>query len=290
MANFRFKRRAINSRNVGRVVRRRVAPGITAKAVRGAFLRRAIPYVGAGYTAYELGRAYYRYRRRTPATVRARRIGFRVGSGHAKRNVQQQDIAVTSLNSRAQIIQALCHITQTDTNAINRRQRQLVNVRGFKFCYSFRNNTDRPLFCNIAIVARKDGSTPNATDWFRGSGTNRNADFALNLTSTEFYCLPINADKYTILYRKRFTLGANNEGLTGSSYQNGPKSYKMWMKYLPFKRQIRYEGTSSSEIDHAQPYIVMWFDRWNAPQNEAQQTAVVEVLRRTVTYFREPKS
>jgi len=173
---------------------------------------------------------------------------------------------------------------------INQRQRNIINVSGLKICCELKNLTNDPLYVNFAILSPKAGVDPSqdidTTDFFRASDSNdRSKDFSTQLTSTEMHCLPINADKYTVLKHQRTTLvaaatGGDTVSLTGKSYMN----LDWW---IPMKRQFRFDGTVGTP-DNGQVYFVYWFDRYMTTTLVAETVNGVKFSNKTIMYYHEP--
>lgn len=225
-------------------------------------------------------------RRRRHVYIKRRRIGYRVGHGTSKRFLcaNFQNVEETRTVYRID----LTAITKGD--GIDQRERDMVNLRGFHVCLSYRNVTSEPVVINVAIVHDRreadGGAQPIAEeDFFRGSGTQRAIDFGEQLTGQQMNCLKMNSDRFIILKRKKL-LVANVPPATPGGYYNGVsknwKEYKMWM---PLKRQLRYEdGNCQTPLA-----LIWWMDGPFTPANTVAISGI-ETFAHVVTYFKEPKN
>ncbi len=191
---------------------------------------------------------------------KARTLGFPVGTDSALRS----ETIVTSMvgkNTRSLYVNQLTSILEkaSFTHVAGRRDRQIVNCRGFKLHAEFRNDLNVPLYLNVAVLAPKHlGALPNTVDFFRSFGdTTRSENFAGGLTALQIHHSPINLDIYEILSHDRFTLGPD---LTGGDYHMQKASniltYNKWVK---LDRQLRFDSTNNCETP---VYFVYWCDRF----------------------------
>lgn len=205
-------------------------------------------------------------------------MGHPPGSGTAKTNTGTQNTALTA--TRTLNAEPLLNLARGDN--LNARERDVIDLRGFKVCMQMQNlRTAAPMYVNVAVISSKFNPTqvPISTDFFRGEDTTRGVDFNNNLQSTEFGCLPINTDKYFIQTHRRFTLAPFNR----DQVDYGSKQF-----YVPIKRQIRYD-TSGSGSQNRQFYLVWWCDTLLATAGTTPVTAAMNFQWKAVTYFREPK-
>lgn len=221
--------------------------------------------------ASNIARWYRRRRGRRPTRFSRSQIGHRVNESTGKRYTIEDSI--NNYNTRTLYKIDLTNIPKTTSNEIDSRQRDIVNLRGFKFCIELQNRLERPLYFNYAVLSPKNGQTVSEENFFRGSGNGRGLTFSnLLLSSNDFHCRPINADEYIILRHKRYRLSSLVlEG--GSNYtENSGKNYMNIMKYVKLKRQIRYDGLDAQ----SSPVVfVFWFDSFlREPESPVEQNAL----------------
>lgn len=140
------------------------------------------------------------------------------------------------------------------------RERDIVNLRGFNVRFNIRMNdttggilaTTDVVYCNVAIIAPKQGTTVTNDDFFRGNLNSnvRSANFATNLEPLLLHTLPINTDLYTVLKHDRFQLQPASQG------------HDKWRKemsyYLPVKRQIAFDTSGQCQNP---VFLVYWISR-----------------------------
>lgn len=212
------------------------------------------------------------------------KIGITPNQGTGKKTIQRAGIQ--SLATRTLYAEPLVNISHTASNVVNGRQRNIVNISGFKICWELRNESNAGLWFNYAIIApRNDLGGPTTPDFFRSNGTERGEDFSVSLDSNRFHCANINTDKYIVLKHKRsmFIPTAN----TGTDIAHSGKNFRHYQMYIKMKRQIRFDSTATAIPTTRQPYLVYWMDKVLTPGGTAATTVATENLHIT-TYWREP--
>jgi hypothetical protein len=173
-------------------------------------------------------------------------------------------------------------------NSINQRERQMVNMRGFKICIELRNIRDDPLYFNLAVIAPKGATaTPVTPDFFRGSTDDRAIDFGTALTSNEFHCLPINTDKYVVLLHKRYRLGPS-PGATLYTNENS-NNFLNIDRYVSLKRQLRWSKDEQS-AESGRVYVVHWAAAFGASTGTLPAANSYSMSKRYISYWKEPKN
>lgn len=245
-----------------------------------------------------------RYSRRVPKT-RQRQFGRKVGTLACKRiEVSAPDVQLELTSKQGQVVE-LTYIPQ-DVNFSeenNNRQRNSINVRGFKLGLECLNQRNQQLYFNYAIVGFKIDVTSGTFDtgpgtnsgdvnqeiqqWFtseRGVGINRS--LGATLTGLETHVLPINQNRFKVLTHKRFIIQSqqgDNE-LTQGIYAPNTLIHNRW---IPFNREITYTGTGPDTAND-KIFLVTWCGKFNEGPGLAD-TQACQYRRRVVTYFREPK-
>jgi len=241
-----------------------------------------------------IGRTYRRYRKRKySARRRERKINFNPpnnasGANTAKSRFVTNNSTLQTYMSRTQnLLVNLAEIPHTTANDTNQRQRNMVNLRGFKVCMEVENTSTRPLYFNIAIVVPKSQGNVTTDDFFRQRDGSRGQDFnTVNLSSLELHCLPINVDKYHVLCHKRFLL--NRPAAGASLNREFGSSFKTIMFYQKYNRQVRYAENADTVPEGGRPVMLHWAAQWGEPENTTA-TNSYDALHKIVTYFREPK-
>lgn len=263
------------------------------------------PQLRTAYQIYNTGKAFAPYakmaikawrsrsrkRKRTRASnkrVFRRRIGKPVGQGNAKRNANYR---AEPANSRTLYSEPLLNLTRQSgtSNAINTRERNIINFRGIKICFSFMNLKTQaeknPMFLNVAVVAYKgarDNKTSVATaNFFRGSNATRGMDFGTALSAIEFRCSPINTDELTVYSHSRHTLG----DVTANNRSNCmTKEF-----YVKLNRQVAYVD-SSSNPQSTQVFLCWWCDYQDTAAGGAVVPSAGDLQLHYIQYFRETKN
>jgi len=235
--------------------------------------------------------AYRRYRKRRSGYRRAKKarfsnknVGEALGSSSTKPNLQFRTSTAITRDTRTLYTLNLCNCDQGPNR--NNRERNIINVRGFKICFSMRNNLDEPLYLNVAILHPKNAGDITPANFFRAHGTSRGSDFDLTKTALEFHCLSLNTDKFAILKHKRYRLRARG----GTAYSDGTgRNYINLDWYIKLKRQLRYDASTSEAPIDGSCYLVYWMDRFFGAQNEVVSTNACNFQERHIMYFRDTK-
>jgi len=214
----------------------------------------------------------------------ASRVGSDVGSSNSKR-VHTFSAGPTSFSDDTLLQHELILPQEGTTPA--QRQRNLINLRGFKLCMEFQTSnvvatapSAYEYYVNIALLIDKrdpQNSTLSGTRFFRDSnGTDRGIDFAAVPDSLGKNCLPINSDQFLVFWRTKFKLASLHPSGDDKSWNHTID------QYIPINRQIRFTETNTPDTRF---HVVYWI-------NQVGTTGVTPVVRGTVayrhiTYFRE---
>lgn len=203
-------------------------------------------------------RAYRRRRKRMTAKKEAFRSFARPRSARlpSKRTdevLNESDLATTTLHTES--------ITMpSEGTGANQRERNVMILTGLKFCLEFSNNLNTAnLYLNVALIQdRTDptfrGDVPNDLFFRSTQGASRGQNFPLSFAILN-HCRPINTDKYRVFMHKRMFLGAR--GLTSQAlpWQEFHKSTRTVMRYLKFKKQLRFDSSNNT---NGQLRLVYW--------------------------------
>lgn len=222
---------------------------------------------------------------------RMNQIGFRPGKSTAKKTFMIYDGTAGSISTRTLYIEDLSQLEkQTSSLEINKREREMVNLRGIKFCMELRNDTvDTPLYFNWAVISPKASASPSDNDFFRGYANDRSDDFNASLTSNDFHCRPINSDAYIVLTHRRLTLGGKK---ASDAYKDTvPLNYRNVMKYMKIKRQVRYDTIEGGQAaqEGRKLFLVYWCDGFMTDGPNLPVANSMTLNRQVILYFREPK-
>jgi len=236
-----------------------------------------------------------------------RRIGNNIGTSSCK--VTRTGGVVQNITSDTRTLN-YAHITKIDNvsppNAINDRggrERNVVNVRGFRICMSFKTNSNvgAPMYVNVAVVSPKGNDmcfdTSSEAAWqaelkenfWRGLyGSPRHVDFDNTQSALQFRCNQLNTDKFNVLMHKRMILGPSLKASSTNTVQDSTlPSFKLIDRYIPLKRQLRFAELNVNIPDHP-VFLLYWCDLMTASRDDAPLADALTVEQNTITYFREP--
>lgn len=239
-----------------------------------------------GPTALRAARKIQRFVRKRKKTLssgrhkRARLFGDNVGSDTASKSI------LGTQSRSLEDSRTLYSLNATDIDhGIDKdeRYRSLINLRGFYLEYKVDNNQTYDCFVNVAMVSPKDhtATAVTTTDFFRGYGQLRSVDFSgTSLSGMDFHWRPINTDLYHIFFHKRLTI-------TGTDNIGNRTNWKAFKKYVPVKRQIRYDGVSSN-YSTSPVFLIYWIDQVHAQSGDATTANIARVQFHLRAIFRHP--
>ncbi len=253
--------------------------GLARRGMRAASYHPYARTASRAITAYRYGKAaypyvkgavnFYRKRRASRVNINRakkrrtmRRVGENIGVSSAK-YAELEVPTLTPMNPQTLYQTQLLNITRqpglASGSVLNRRMKDIINMRGIKFCLNFR--CESPLgnakaWMNVAIISPKAGLDGEASippdEFFRSpNGNTRDEDFnGLSMSNIDYRCCGINTDRYNVHKRQVMTLGPN------SSTEGFKERYLEF--YFPIKRQVRYEPGSNFPSGKNM-YLVWWF-------------------------------
>lgn len=256
---------------------------------RRKYLRRAVPAKVAAIAAYYRrgGAKYVRSRLNRKKSFRyaqVRTIGERVGTSRC-RSVQTSSLSASYDTQTLNTVPLIQNLFEGTGN--NQRMRDLINVRGFKMYLEITaGENSRMLYVNLAVLHNKvDAQSIDTQDFWRDNESDRAIAFdALGVDALRRYTGQINTDKYAVLWRTRFRINSANATTGVSQFPNIPVS-KVIVKYLPLKRQIRYQDQDTNEVPIDQVYLCWWCDQYAEESNTVLPEALVMNFR-NIMYFR----
>lgn len=210
-------------------------------------------------------------------------IAHPIGFNTAKRCVTHETTN-TAYGTRWHYGWEITNIPVTTTGEIDKRDRDMVDLIGFRIEWSLRNAVDQPLIIHMAVVAKKNATSFSSTNFFRGVGQDRGINFGTSLTSLEMNNNSINTDEYVVLLHKRIMLQGVNQ--SASFYQLEGRNYKFIKTYIPIRRQLRYDSTS---LCNEPIHVCLWADGLISASGAASVPSSFFLSSRTIAIFREPK-
>jgi len=236
------------------------------------------------------GRQYAKVKSRYRASGRAgsafsrRNIGEPVGMATNKKHSTVADWQFLATRTLAPT--PLTDIAKTTTNEINRRQRDIINLRGFKIHFDFdvTNGKDEFIYVNMAVLSPKDSLTVPTTEFYKaeGSSTTRYKSFNTTLSSMQMHYYSINTDRYTILLHKRWEVNRSSRGVGGPTW----RAYK---KYIKVNRQISYSSEAQDTCNDP-IFIVIWCDQAGVTSGSPAVADVLTYSFLVESIYKEPKN
>lgn len=253
------------------------------------------------------------YRKRKRSQFSPTMIASPVGLGNAKTH----EVTLTStignnlvpyyqLEGRQGFSENLTAIPFSTVNAINARERNIVNVRGFKIQLIFLALRRDPVMINWAVLHPKELTSTSqfeSADFFRAYGsTFRSENFVQTfgdtsgiegLTPIVHALSPINTDKWIVLKHKRFRLSPASQDNTGTNYTSafnpdlGPSACKVINRYVRVGRQYRYDNSAALNSQDGSTILLVWCTLLNNDGNTADSSDYVHVSGRVITHFRD---
>jgi len=174
-------------------------------------------------------------------------------------------------------------IDRATDHQINQRNRDIIHLKGIKLCLNCVSASDQPLYFNVAVVVPKfdqSNATIPVTDFFRGNANGRGTNFSTTLSALELNTLPINSDKYHVLYHRRMTLGP--PGTTGGYNTDANRCYTTINKWIKVNRQIHYENNVPV---NGRVQLAYWCDEFDRGTGDLAQPSTMFVGEHHVMYY-----
>jgi len=287
-ALFRSPRSALRSARFARA-------GAFAAARRGTLMRIAAraanPYLGAGLLAGSVI-PWRRIAGKWMQNKQARKkIGFARNSANSKTKVILTT-GLTPINSKTLEEADLSSFGAiASVNNRNVRDRNQIYVSGYKVCIEVKNNLDEPCYFHWAILSPKDRLDIDTNEFFRGMGAARGVAFDNStLSSMTRFCAPINPDVFNVLWHSKTLLagGADSSGGgTEETFSSGKSSYRAIRKWVPIKRQIRFDNSTDLVPKTDRFWLVFWADIFGDAPGALATTNAVSVSTDVRVSFRD---
>lgn len=222
---------------------------------------------------------------------------------------RQTALETGSLSTRtlyAKLINRISVATSFGTTGIapNMRLRPIVNLRGWKINLGIINITPTcPLWFHYAIVTPKTEANADGFDtgnFFRGYEVSRDFGMGSGAYGSVINTAPINADRFHILFHKRWYIPKQESGLPDGIWNGGDyrsANYRIKEFYVPFKKPIAFDDDAlypSGATHHTKPETPIWAVYWvGVPMETAPAEPITNVIgfdHDVVAFFKEPKS
>lgn len=234
----------------------------------------------AGYGAY---RGVKRMRAARARAAKKRRIAYPIKRLKCKKRITL-DLDVVGRGTRELFAEKLTDISKGGT--ADQRAFDVINMRGFRMQMNLVNQySTEPIKICLAIVHKKTQGSPTTAEFFRNYGDDRSQDFATAKSSLRLTQTPINSDLYDVLYRWTFLLGERiNYTGTQAKPTNRPY-YKEINKYIPFKRQLRFDNDATNTPEDGEIYLCYWADRLMQAASAGQVANHFLIQTRVIAFF-----
>jgi hypothetical protein len=254
-----------------------IGPQLTADAYKDAKWLVRKTYKGAKTWARTTKSA--RKKRRTDET---KKIG-RDPRNSVARHSEVRSTSDTAIDSRTLYSYELTTIG-ANSEFEDSRKRGVINCKGFRLCFHVYNTDAQPKFFNVAILCPKHRSSGIATaSFFRGDEGNRGENFDLTKTALELAYNPVNTDDYHVLRHYRYQMGSPSDSTQYNS-DTGPVNWMSKKLYIPFKRQLTYDTTSSATCD-TPIFFCYWYDRMRSGSGAAVETGDMNISFQHTMFF-----
>lgn len=235
-------------------------------------------------------------RRRTRSNyTKNGRIGEKVGLSSCKR--------VTTIALGSQDVPALMFLPHNVCNlgkgsAINERERDIINCRGFRVRMHIQNLSYYPVTWHMALVAPKEDWNRTGDGFIRGHYGTRDLNIDEVQSGVENNENAVNTDKFVVVKHHRIKIGPSGDPDTTQTsavnrynFANVRQNWVYKEYFFKLNRQLRYEDSNANCLTPM--YLCTWFDysgrgagvAWNTLQTGAKCKMTGDVLM----YFREPK-
>lgn len=307
--NDRWKRRRLTE--VTSTPRKRTAGNIVTPSPKRARVVRFQTHVPAMVRRTRSRRPMRRMRRRSRVSKKRsfKRQALRKtadprkrGLPPAKRIRVEHDSALTNLSGNFLYAKNITQVAQGGD--INQRERQIIDVQGFRLRYYLKNTANtandpgvppnKPLLCNMALVyheqdGQAEGLTYKEDHFFRNNnGVSRYVKFGGigdALTGWDKYTLPMNIDDQAVLWHTRFKLGsAQTSGNFGAGSQN---TWRTISRYIKIKRRLTYTGTLA-HTHQGTFWLLIWCNHIDQTPIAGQTANTFQLLGETTMFFRDP--
>ncbi len=141
------------------------------------------------------------------------------------------------------------------------RERDIVNLAGWKVRFQVHNTFDVPVTFRFAVVSPRQtfgtSSVQRNQNLLRSFGPERSLNLGIGNSGITNSNNKINDDLYMVLYETSFEMGPD-AGATG--YSGGiQKNWHYMDKWIPLKKQFRYNAGTSGKSE-TPVYIIYWYD------------------------------
>lgn len=207
-------------------------------------------------------------------------IGYPVGVGTTKRCLSSNTIFF-NMSTKNFYQQPLTNVTGGQN--INRRERDVINMRGVRIQMELKNlkaaSDKQQIYFHWCVISDKQDpvSDPDGQEFFRAFDDSRATDFTSTLSSIQLNGLPINTDRYVVLRHRRMQL---------SGWEIA--QYRYVSEWIPLRRQLRYDAATNGNPVTGGLHLCYWCCYMGEGVSSPILNAV-EFSHRAYIYFKEAK-
>lgn len=223
------------------------------------------------------------------------KLGERIGSDTGKRAIAATAVSPGDRLQNDTLYKIAC-IDIAQGTAPDERSRRMVNLRGIQITSAFHidpdvegnwNTEERPVFLHAALVHVKNhtiASSFSETDFFRNYGASKSTDFSsANWFQKTFN--PLNSDALHVYFHKHWKLEKTSDrSSAGTKYKQ-----IFFRKYVPIKRQIRFEGDAANTA-HDNLFYLQWYTYADSTGGAIHTSGVLLHSYQVIQHFREPRN
>lgn len=160
----------------------------------------------------------------------------------------------------------------------SQRDGHVIRGSGFRIAGQYRNDGNRVVYVRHLVLLCKNGSaqttTPSTTGFLEDNSGDITATTILNLFKR------VNRDLFVPLYDKIIKLGSDDATLVNQQVVNRCRLIRHW---LPFKRLIRFNGSSAINPDSGRVILVTMC--WTADNTTPNENVGIDIT--SDFYYRE---
>jgi len=163
---------------------------------------------------------------------------------------------------------------------VDQRIGSKIFLKGFRYRAHYQNRLFRPVVVNVAIVLPLQGQDTGAYGTgmlkrfglFSEGASNTDMDFGgTGMNGIHYATLPINTEKYNVIWHTRFKLGVTS---TSAGYSSGElKNYRSLYRYFRINKTIEYPDNSSTIPAPSMKFLML---TWAVPMDYQQEQGSID--------------
>jgi len=163
---------------------------------------------------------------------------------------------------------------------VDQRIGSKIFLKGFRYRAHYQNRLFRPVVVNVAIVLPLQGQDTGSYGTgmlkrfglFSEGASNTDMDFGgTGMNGIHYATLPINSEKYNVIWHTRFKLGVTS---TSAGYSSGElKNYRSLYRYFRINKPIEYPDNSSTIPAPSMKFLML---TWAVPMDYQQEQGSID--------------